>query len=88
VIVQILKDEHLRSIHDQELAQADVHTSVMFYDELDLEEMSSVEASSGVDEEAVDGGPCYVHQCRCGDAFFLPEKDVQAVQSSIAVPCR
>ncbi|GAX76932.1 hypothetical protein CEUSTIGMA_g4379.t1 [Chlamydomonas eustigma] len=81
---EILRDDRLRSIHDQELTQADVHTSIMFYDELDLEELSVKENVE--DEES--GTPCYTHLCRCGDAFYLPVKDVIAVQSSIAVPCR
>ena len=30
----------------------------------------------------------YWFECRCGDRFWLPQREVRAVQASIAVPCR
>ena len=30
----------------------------------------------------------YWFDCRCGDRFWLPLREVRAVQESIAVPCR
>ena len=30
----------------------------------------------------------YWYECRCGDRFWLPEREFEAVQESIAVPCR
>mmetsp|Transcript_39782 Transcript_39782/g.88420 ORF Transcript_39782/g.88420 Transcript_39782/m.88420 type:complete len:131 (+) Transcript_39782:110-502(+) len=76
---EVLRDPHLREIHNRELNQASMQSVMTYADEIELYEM---------EESVLDGVQQYTHDCRCGDSYILLERDLEAVQCSIALPCR
>mmetsp|Transcript_43677 Transcript_43677/g.130938 ORF Transcript_43677/g.130938 Transcript_43677/m.130938 type:complete len:200 (-) Transcript_43677:431-1030(-) len=73
---EVLRDPRLREVHDRERMLAAQRAVLSFQDELDLDEMDECKEAES-----------YMYDCRCGDVYVLPKRELLAVTANIALPC-